>query len=220
MCQMRSPVPPTSFGESTPPPFNSALALYPTLNSDSRQTSPSQSDPNLHLAGLLVPGAAEAFGRTWTTKVPKEFMGPELPPILPAPGPKFAPFLPRPIGPAPALPAPIGGPLFKPVHPDTNQASPPPFPAPSPRAQRFPHPPSRLRHPNRNKSFPTASRNPVARSLAMASQYRETRMRRYRASQSRPRTIRSIPLSLRCRSLRGVCGQAAGVNSSQKTSKT
>ena len=30
MCQMRSPVPPTTYGEPTPPPFNSALALYPT----------------------------------------------------------------------------------------------------------------------------------------------------------------------------------------------
>ena len=132
MCQMRSPVPPTSFGESTPPPFNSALALYPTLNSDSQQTPPPQSDPNLHLAGLLVPGAAEAFGRVWTSKVPKEFMAPELPPILPLPGSRFAPILRRPIGPAPALPAPIGGPLFKPVNPDANQASPPPFPAPPP----------------------------------------------------------------------------------------
>lgn len=132
MCQMRSPVPPTSYGEPAPPPFNHALALYPTLNSDDQQTPPSQSDPNLHLAGLLVPGAAEAFGRVWTSKVPKEFMAPELPPILPLPGPRFAPFLPRPIGPALALPAPIGSPLFKPVNPDANQASPPPFPAPPP----------------------------------------------------------------------------------------
>lgn len=131
MCQMRSPVPPASSAEPTPPPFNSALALYPTLNSDSQQTSPSQSDPNLHLTGLLVPGAAEAFGTVWNSKVPKEFMAPELPPILPLPGPRFAPTFPRPIAPAPALPAPIG-PLFKPVRPDTDQTSPPPFPAPSP----------------------------------------------------------------------------------------
>jgi hypothetical protein len=132
MCQMHSPVRPTFIGESTPPSFNGALALYPTLNSDSQQTSPSQSDPNLHLAGLLVPGAADAFGRVWTSKLPKEFMAPELPPILPLPGPRFAPLIPRPIAPAPAPPAPIGGPLFKPVNPDANQASPPPFPVPPP----------------------------------------------------------------------------------------
>lgn len=132
MCQMRSPVPPPSYGESAPQPFNRALALYPTLNSDNQQASPSQSDPNLHLAGLLVPGAAEAFGRVWNSKVPKEFMAPELPPILPLPAPRFAPILPRPSGPVPALPAPIGGPLFKPVNPDAGQASPPPFPAPAP----------------------------------------------------------------------------------------
>ncbi|MDP1748992.1 MAG: hypothetical protein Q8L22_06015 [Reyranella sp.] len=132
MCQMRSPVPPTPGDEPTPSPFNRALALYPTLNGDSQQTPPRQSDPNLHLAGLLVPGAADAFGRVWTSKVPKEFMAPDLPPILPLPGPRFAPILPRPVGPAPALPAPIGGPLFKPVNPGTDQTSPPPFPAPSP----------------------------------------------------------------------------------------
>lgn len=131
MCQMRSPVPPVSSNEPTPPPFNSALALYPTLNSDNQQASPSQSDPNLRLAGLLVPGAVDAFGKAWNSKVPKELMAPELPPILPLPGPRFAPTFPGPIGPAPALPAPIG-PLFKPVHPNTDQTSPPPFPAPSP----------------------------------------------------------------------------------------
>ena len=91
MCQMRSPVPPTSYDAPTPPPFNRALALYPTLNSDSQETSPSQSDPNLHLAGLLVPGAAEAFGRVWNSKVPKEFMAPELPPMpVVGPGGEFA----------------------------------------------------------------------------------------------------------------------------------
>lgn len=132
MCQMRSPVPPASSSEPTLPPFNSALALYPTLNSDNQQASPSQSDPNLRLAGLFVPGAVDAFGKVWNSKVPKELMAPELPPILPLPGPRFAPTLPRPIGPAPALPAPIGGPLFKPVRPNTDQTSPPPFPAPSP----------------------------------------------------------------------------------------
>ncbi|MDP1841566.1 MAG: hypothetical protein Q8N31_03030 [Reyranella sp.] len=132
MCQMRGPVPPTPYGESTPSPINSALALYPNLRSDDQQTSPSQSDPNLHLAGLLVPGAVDAFGKVWSSKVPKEFMAPELPPILPLPGPRLAPLPPRPIGPAPALPAPIGSPLFKLVNPDANQASPPPFPAPPP----------------------------------------------------------------------------------------
>lgn len=131
MCQMRSPAPSTSYGEPAPPPISSARALYPTLNSDSEQASPSQSDPNLHLAGLLVPGAVEAFGRVWNSKVPKELMAPELPPIFPPLGSRFTPIVPRPIGPAPALPKPIG-PLFKPVNPDTSQSSPPPFPAPSP----------------------------------------------------------------------------------------
>jgi hypothetical protein len=130
---MRSPAPSASSGEPTPPPFNAALALYPTLNSGNQQASPSQSDPNLRLAGLLVPSAVDAFGKAWNSKVPKELMAPELPPVLPLPGSRFAPTLPRPIGPAPApaLPAPIG-PLFKPVRPDTDQIGPPPFPAPSP----------------------------------------------------------------------------------------
>lgn len=212
MCQMRSPVPPTSFGESTPPPFNSALALYPTLNSDSQQTSSPQSDPNLHLAGLLLPGAAEAFGRTRTTKVPKEFMGPELPPILPAPGPRFAPILPRTIGPAPALPAPIGGPLFKPVHPDTNQASPPPFPAPSPAGPTLSRPPSRLHHPNRNKSFPTASRSPAARSSAVA--FRSPRIHMRRSPDSRPLTTITQPARScwKWNSAEDICCRTAGAN--------
>lgn len=132
MCQMRSPVPPTSYGESTPTPINSALALYPNLRSDNQQASPSQSDPNLHLAGLLVPGAREAFVEAWNYKVPKELMAPQPSLILPPPGGRLAPLVPRPVTPVPALPPPVGGPLFRPVNPDTSQASPPPFPAPSP----------------------------------------------------------------------------------------
>lgn len=132
MCQMRGPAPPTPYGEPTPSPINSALALYPNLRSDTQQVAPSQSDPNLHLAGILVPGAAEAFGRVWTSKVPGEFMAPQPPLILPLPGRRLAPLVPRPVTPAPALPAPIGGPLFKPVNPGTDQTSPPPFPAPPP----------------------------------------------------------------------------------------
>jgi hypothetical protein len=141
MCQMRSPAPSTSYGESIPPPISAASVLYPTLNSAPQQAAPSQSDPNLQLAGLLVPGAADAFGRVWNSKVPKEFMAPELPPILPLPGSRLAPILPRPFGPVPASPAPIGGPLFKPVIPDPNQASPPPFPAPAPAGPTLSPPP-------------------------------------------------------------------------------
>jgi hypothetical protein len=79
-----------------------------------------------------VPGAREAFVEAWNYKVPKELMAPQPPLILPTPGGRLAPLVPRPAMPAPTLPPPVGGPLFKPVNPDTNQASPPPFPAPSP----------------------------------------------------------------------------------------
>jgi hypothetical protein len=131
MCQMRSPAAPTPYGEPTPPPTNSALALYPNLRSDTQQ-APSQSDPNLHLAGILVPGAREAFVEAWNYKVPKEFMAPQPPLILPLPGGRLAPLVPRPAMPAPALPPPVGGPLFKPINPGPDQTSPPPFPAPPP----------------------------------------------------------------------------------------
>lgn len=132
MCQMRGPAPPTPYGESTPTPLNSALALYPNLRSDTQQVTPSQSDPNLHLAGLLVPGAREAIVEAWNYKVPREFMAPQPPLILPFPGGRLAPTAPRPVTPAPALPPPVGGPLFKPVNPGTDQTSPPSFPAPPP----------------------------------------------------------------------------------------
>ncbi len=132
MCQMRGPAPPTPYGEPTPSPINSALALYPNLRSDTQQVAPSQSDPNLHLSGLLVPGAREAIVETWNYKVPKELMAPQPPLILPLPGGRLAPLVPRPVTPAPALPPPVGGPLFKPVNPGTDQTGPPPFPAPSP----------------------------------------------------------------------------------------
>ena len=184
------PVPQTSFGESTPPPFNSALALYPTLNSDSQQTSPSQSDPNLHLAGLLVPGAAEAFERTWTTKVPKEFMAPELPPILPLPGPRFAPILPRTIGPAPVLPRQSAArsssqSIRTPTRPVRHLSQRRHRPA-----RRFCHPPSRPHLPNRNKSFPTASQSPADRSSAVVSRSPKTHTRHYPDSRPLMTTIR------------------------------
>lgn len=137
MCQMRGPVPPTPYGEPAPLPINSALALYPNLRSDNQQTSPSQSDPNLHLAGLLVPGAREAFVEAWNYKVPQEFMAPQPPLILPPAGGRLAPLVPRPAIPAPALPPPVGSPLFRPINPGTDQTSPPPFPAPPPAKPTF-----------------------------------------------------------------------------------
>lgn len=162
----------------------------PDLEQHGPQASPSHSDLSLRLASHPVPGAADTFEKIWNYQVPKELMAPQPQLILPLPGGRLAPLAPRSTIPAPLRRRP-------PAARFSSQSSLTPlkrarrhFLRSRRLARRFHLLRRRRLNPTRRRSFPTESRNPAVRSSATASRYPKILIRRYPASQFRPRTTR------------------------------
>ncbi len=149
MCQMRGPTLPAAYGESEAQPLpqpspEGARALYPALESDDQPPSRWLSDPKPSDVSVL-PIVGSVIGRTldevWNIKVPKEFMVPQPPLILPLPGRGLAPIQAPSATPKPTFPpSPMTGSPFAPLNPKSGSSSPPPSSVPTPQPPLPPTP--------------------------------------------------------------------------------
>lgn len=144
MCRMRGPALPAAYGESPAQPLpEGANALYPAL--EGADPRPSRWFSDLKPSDVSVlPIVGSVIGRTLNEvqniTVPKEFMAPQLPLILPLPGRGLVPIRTPSAVPKPTFPpTPMTGSPFAPLNPKSGSSSPPPSSAPT---QQPPVPPT------------------------------------------------------------------------------